>query len=458
MPQSTIQRFSTEAAALAQLTWPLVIINLSHLGMRFTDTVFAGRLSATDLAAVSVGGDLWVPVILFIMGILMAVSPTISHEYGAGQTTGIGSTVRQAMWLAVVVAIPGWVLLAHGDVFMRIIGVDAAVIPRAAGYLDAIAWGIPAIAMFNVLRFTSEAVSHTKPLLLVAGVGLLLNVFADWVLMYGKLGFPALGAIGTGYASAIVQWAMFLVLLWYMLGAKLFRSFEIFDCFEWPRWQPSRDLIRLGFPIAVAIFMEGSLFSAVGLLMAKLGTTVVAGHQIAVNWAALMFMVPMGIAGGITVRVGQALGRNNPEQARFSGITGIVLCVGIMALSAFVMIVFRDHIVALYTRDPAVTAMALGLLWVAAAFQLFDGLQVAAAGVLRGYKDMRVPMYMTLVAYWFIGFPVAWLGGIVLGFGPLVIWAGLIAGLLAAGIMLTTRFWRNHGPGRPALRKPGEPA
>ncbi|HEX6928132.1 MAG TPA: MATE family efflux transporter, partial [Gammaproteobacteria bacterium] len=160
MPEPTIRRFRREAAALAQLTWPMIITNLSYLGMRFTDTVFAGQLSPEDLAGISVGGDLWMPVTLFIMGILIAVSPTISHEYGAGRTGAIGSTVRQAMWLAVLVSIPGCVLLAHGDVAMRLIGVDPAVIPRAAGYMRAIAWGLPAIALFYVLRFTSEAVSH----------------------------------------------------------------------------------------------------------------------------------------------------------------------------------------------------------------------------------------------------------------------------------------------------------
>lgn len=448
MAESTIRRFRKEAGALVQLTWPMVITNLSYLGMRFTDTVFAGRLSPTDLAAVSVGGDLWMPVILFIMGILLAVSPLVSHAYGGNRLDEIGSTVRQALWLALLVTVPGWILLAQGDVVMRWVGVDSAIIPLASGYLDAIAWGLPAIAMFYVLRFTSEAVSHTRPLLLVASVGLAVNVFADWVLMYGKLGFPALGAVGTGYASAIVQWAMFLVLLWYMHGARRFRSFRLFEKFEWPRWQAHREISHLGLPIAVAIFMEGSLFSAVGLMMASLGTTVVAGHQIAVNWASLMFMVPLGVAGGITVRVGQALGRDDPAQARFSGITGIIICVGIMFLSALIMILFRDGIVALYTRNAEVTAMALGLLWVAAAFQLFDGLQVAAAGVLRGYKDTRVPMVITLLAYWFVGFPVAWLGGIVLGYGPNMIWAGLIGGLLVAGVLLTARFLHRFTPGR----------
>lgn len=433
-------RFRHEISALFRLTWPMVIVNLSYLGMRFTDTVFAGRLSREDLAAVSVGGDLWMPVMLLIMGVLLAVSPTVSHQYGAGGKSVVGHTVRQAMWLAIFTSVPGWVLLSYGDVFMHTIGIDTAIIPKASGYLDAIAWGLPAIALFYVLRFTSEAVSHTRPLLLVATVGLIVNAFADWVLMYGKLGFPALGAIGTGYASAIVQWAMLLVLWWYMRGAPIFKPFELFARFERPQWAPSIELVKLGFPIAVAIFMEGSLFSAVGLLMAKLGTTVVAGHQIAVNWAALMFMVPMGFAGGITVRVGQALGRADRVQARYSGYVGIVLCVGFMTLSALVMLLFREHIIALYTRDPAVTAMALSLLWVAAAFQLFDGLQVAASGVLRGYKDTRIPMYMTLLAYWGIGFPVAWLGGLVLDQNPIMVWTGLIAGLLAAGLMLTGRF------------------
>ncbi len=445
MSESKMNRFREEAAALARLTWPMIITNLAFLGMRFTDTVFAGHLSPEDLAGVSVGGDVWVPVMLFIMGLLLAVSPTISHEFGAGRTAAIGSTVRQAMWLAVFAAAPGWALLAHGDILMRAIGVEPDVIPLAAGYLDAIGWGLPAIALFYVLRFTSEAVSHTRPLLLVSVVGLVMNAFANWVLVYGNLGFPALGAVGTGYASAIVQWLMFLVLAFYMHRRARFRRFGIFSVPEWPRWQPSFELVKLGFPIAVAVFMEGSLFSATGLLMATLGTTVVAGHQIAVNWASLMFMVPLGVAGGITVRIGQALGRGDRDRARFSGITGMVLCVGIMAVSALAMIVFRDAIVALYTADPAVTAMAMSLLWVAAAFQVFDGLQVAASGVLRGYKDTRAPMAMTLVAYWLIGFPIAWFGGIVLNLGPVAVWFGLIAGLLAAGILLSWRFRRKYG-------------
>lgn len=452
--RTRLERFRQEAAALARLSWPMVVTNLSYLSMRFTDTVFAGRLSAADLAGVSVGGDLWVPVFLFIMGVLLAVSPTVAHHYGAGNQQAIGHTVRQAFWLALLFSLPGIWVLAQGEIILTAIGVDPAIIPLAAGYLDAVLWGLPALALYYVLRLASEAISHTRPLLYVAAVGVLLNIFADWVLMYGKLGFPALGAVGTGYATAIVQWAMFLGMLWYVKVSPVYRPFALFARIEWPQPKLLLELILLGLPIAVSVFMEGSLFSAVGLLVATLGKTIVAGHTIAINWTALMFMVPMGVAAGITVRVGQALGRGQPETARFAGITGLIVCTGFMAVSATFLWLFPEPIVGLYTKDAAVRSVALSLLLVAVAFQVFDGLQVAAAGVLRGYKDTRVPMLYTVVAYWGLGFPAAWWLGIHQGRGAQAVWMGLIIGLLVAGILMTARFLRRArqpGYGNPAL-------
>jgi multidrug resistance protein, MATE family len=420
----------------------MVITNMVHVGMMFTDTVFAGRLSPQDLAGVAVGGSVGGPVFMGVMGVLIAVSPTVSHQFGAGERERIGHTVRQALWLALFLSIPGVALLSQGYVLMRAIGVAPDVIPLAAGYLDGLAWGMPAVAMFYVLRFTSEAVSHTRPLILVALLGLAVNAFADWVLMYGNLGFPRLGAVGTGYATALVQWCTFAALLWYVRWAPVYRPLSLFARFEWPQVKEISALFKLGAPIAVSVFMEGSLFSAVGLMMATLGVTVVAAHQVAINWASIMFMVPLGLAGGITVRVGQALGAGDRDQARFAGITGMVVCTGFMGIAALPMLLFPETIVSLYTGDAAVTAVAAGLLHVAAAFALFDGLQVAAGGVLRGYKDTRIPMFMTVFAYWGLGFPVAWLLGVYLDLGPVWVWVGLIAGLLAAGVMLTLRFAR----------------
>ncbi|MDX1444512.1 MAG: MATE family efflux transporter, partial [Gammaproteobacteria bacterium] len=261
-----------------------------------------------------------------------------------------------------------------------------------------------------------------------------------WVLMYGKLGFPQLGAIGTGYASAITQWVMLLVLVVSMRRAPIFRRYGIFRHFEWPERRTILTLVALGAPIAVSIFMEGSLFSAVGLLMATLGKLTVAAHQIAINWSAMMFMVPLGLAGGITVRVGQAQGAGQPEQARFRGWVGMVAAVGFMLFSSLLIVFFHDWIVALYTEESAVATLAVSLLFVAVAFQIFDGQQVAAAGVLRGYKDTRIPMYITVLAYWGLGFPTAWGVGILLDGGPLWVWVGLISGLFTAGMLLTWRF------------------
>lgn len=433
-----------ESMRLLALAWPMVVTNVAYLGMRFTDTVFAGRLSAVDLAGVSVGGDLWVPVFLFIMGVLLAVSPTVAHQFGAGETGRIGHTVRQAAWLALLFTLPGIVILVKGEALLHFIGVAPEIIPLAGGYLDAIVWGLPAIALYYVLRLASEAISHTRPLLIVAAVGLLLNIFADWVLMYGKLGFPALGAIGTGYATAIVQWAMLLVMLWYVLRASVYKPFRLFEKFEWPQFAEMWSLVKLGVPIAVSIFMEGSLFSAVGLLVATLGATIVAGHTIAINWTALMFMVPLGLAGGITVRVGQALGRGDSAAARFSGWSGMIVCTGFMGFSSVLLLLFPELIVGLYTTDPEVTRVALSLLLVAVAFQVFDGLQVGVAGVLRGYKDTRIPMFYTVIAYWLLGFPAAWYLGIHLQLGAPFVWVGLIVGLFIAGVLMTVRFLRKR--------------
>ncbi|MDX1454793.1 MAG: MATE family efflux transporter [Gammaproteobacteria bacterium] len=431
-----------ETRRLLALSWPMIVTNLAWLGMRFTDTVFAGRISSADLAGISVGGDIWIAVFLFLLGLLLAVSPTVAHQVGAGETTRVGHSVRQSAWLAILFTLPAMLIMISGEPLMRFIGVDPEVIPIAGGYLDAIVLGLPAMALYTVLRHTTEAVSHTRPLLLVAIISVILNIFADWVFMYGKLGVPAMGAIGTGYASALVQWVMFISMLVYMLRARLYRPYAIFSRFEWPAAPELKALFLLGFPIAIAVFMEGSMFSAVGLMLATLGKTVVAGHTIAINWTALMFMVPLGFAGGITVRVGQALGRGDPQAARFAGWIGVSLCTLFMALSALALLLFADSIISIYTSDAAVSAVAFSLLMVAAIFQVFDGGQVALAGVLRGYKDTRAPMIYTVIAYWLLGFPTAWYFGLYLGWGAPWVWVGLIVGLGAAGLMMGWHFVR----------------
>jgi len=429
-----------EAGATLALAGPLIIHNLALVGMSLTDTIMAGLLGSNILAAVAVGANIWAPIFLFTLGVLMAQSPTTAHLYGAGKTRDIGHYVRQMAWLSQLLGWCGFFLLRHTAPFMHMIHIESDIIPNTTAYLHALAWGLPGVCLYQTLRFTSEGIGHTKPMLAIAILGLIINGMLDYVLMYGKLGLPALGAVGCGYATATSQWLMFLALLIYTHRRALFRPLEIFTRFEWPQWAPQRELIGLGLPIAIGIFMESSLFAGVGLMMGTLGTDIVAAHQIALNYASFVFMVPMSIALAISVRVGHALGRGDPHGARLAGFAGIGLCACFELLSALSMLLFPRLIVDMYTRDAGVAHIAVGLLYVGAIFQISDGLQTSAAGALRGYKDAHIPMIITIIAYWLVGFPLAWLFGIPLHLGPQMIWAGFIAGLTVAAGLLLRRF------------------
>ncbi|MGB9430070.1 MAG: MATE family efflux transporter [Gammaproteobacteria bacterium] len=435
-------RLRAEAFAILAIGGPLIIHNLALVGMSLTDTIMSGLLGAKILAAVAVGSNVWAPVFLFTLGVIMAQSPIIAHLYGAGKNRNIGHYARQMAWLSQVLGWGGFFLLRHMAPFMRAIHIEPAIIPNATAYLDALAWGMPGVCLYQTLRFTSEGIGRTRPMLAIALGALALNGVLDYVLMYGKLGLPALGAAGCGYATAISEWLMFLALLIYIRRRVLYRPLEIFTRFEWPQWAPQRELLWLGVPIAIGIFMESSLFAGVGLMMGTLGTDIVAAHQVALNYASFVFMVPMSIALAISVRVGHALGRGDPGGARLAGVAGIGLCLCFEIVSALSMLLFPHWIVAVYTRDAAVARIAVGLLYIGAIFQLSDGLQTSAAGALRGYKDTRVPMFITIIAYWLVGFPLAWLFGIPLHLGPQMIWVGFIAGLTVAAILLLHRFLR----------------
>lgn len=443
MPKPELKAIVNEARALIVLGTPLVIHNLANMGMQFTDTVMAGQLSAVALAAVAVGGAIYTPLFLLIVGLLLSISPTTAQLFGAGRYSEIGHYTRQGFWLALMAAVIGLLIMRNAAPLLRVIGISSDVLPVAADYLRAIAWGLPATAFYHVLRFTSEGISHTRPLLGIALLGLALNVPLNYILMYGKFGLPALGAVGAGFSSAIVMWVMFFALLIYVRRRALYSRLHIFARFEWPRRRELTELAALGAPIGIAIFMEVALFATTTLLMAKLGVIPIAAHQVAVNFSGMMFMVPMGLAMASTIRVGQAIGRGQPERARFAGFTAVGVCGCFMVISALFMLTFRYAIADLYSDDAAVIQLAASLFIMAALFQLPDGLQVAGAGALRGLKDTRVPMLMTILAYWIIGFPLAWIFGIVLDYGPRAIWLGLIGGLTAAAILLNWRFYRS---------------
>ena len=442
LQQNRRARGLVEATGILRLAGPLVANNLALAGMNFADTVMAGRLGTVDLAAVAVGGSAWMIVFLMGLGILMAVSPVVAHAYGAGRWEEAGVSLRQALWLSQALALLAFTLLLGAGPLLAAIGVDPEVVPLTSGYLFAISFGLPGVFAFLAMRFMTEGVGWTRPIMYAAAVGLVVNVFGNWVLMYGNLGFPKLGAVGCGIASAIAMWSMLATMLIYLLRSRRYERYALWARFEGPRWPVQREILGLGLPIAASVEAEAGLFAGAALIMATLGATQVAGHQIAINYAATMFMVPLAFHSATTIRVGQALGRGEAAQARRAGWAGIGLCGLFMLASAIVLFLFRDRIAAFYTSDPELLPLATALLTMAMVFQVSDGLQVGAAGALRGFKDTRVPMLMNVGSYWLVAFPMAWYAGVHARLGPVAVWVALIAGLTLTALLLNMRFMR----------------
>lgn len=438
----TWDKLRVETVAYLRLAAPIVAGQLAAVGMSFVDTVMAGNLNATTLAAVAVGSAAWIGPLILIIGILTSVTATVAQDYGAGRYERIGMTVRQAFWLSQMIGVALFFATRHLDLLMAWLAIDPEIVALAGGYLRALSWGIPPLCLFFVLRYFSEGMGITRPTMYFGILGLAFNVLGNWVFMYGKLGFPAMGAIGCGVATAIVFWAQCIGFILYVALGSRYRHVDVFRQFDWPNRKVLGELLHLGGPIGITLFIEASLFMTVSLLMGSLGPNIVAGHQVALNFASITFMLPLGIGMAATVRVGHAMGAGDPVSARFFGLLALALTLCTQLTSAFVMLVFPEWIVAIYTRDPVVTAIAVNLLFLAAIFQISDGVQACCAGALRGLKDTRVPMVITMLAYWGIGLPLSYHLGIRTGADPAGLWIGFIAGLTVAALLMTFRFFR----------------
>jgi len=432
-----------EAGALLRLAGPLVINNLAIAGMQFADAVMAGRLGAEALAAVAVGGSVWFLGFTVMLGLMMAISPIAARHFGAGNPSLIGQYTRQGLWLSAVLGVSILVLAQLlVEPALRFVGIANEFRDLTVAYVRAIMFGAPAICAFLVFRFTTEGIGHTRPIMYTSLLALACNVFLNYVLMFGHFGAPALGVVGCGLASAITMWLIMIVLGTYVYLHPKYRPLQIFARVS-PICVPIlKEIFSLGTPIALMITAEAGLFSAVSILMGTRSAVITAAHQIAINFAGTMFMIPLALSSAATIRIGHALGATNPLAARFSGLTGILMCAFFMTCTALFLLVFRDAVVSLYTNDPAVQAIAISLLLMAAVFQIGDGVQIGATGVLRGYKDTRVPMAINIFSYWFLAFPLAYLAAITYRLPPQYVWAGFVLGLSVAAILLTFRYLR----------------
>ncbi|MDZ7683013.1 MAG: MATE family efflux transporter [Fodinibius sp.] len=430
-----------EAGMTLKIGLPVIIAQLLQMSMNFVDTVMAGNLSAEDLAAVAVGGAVFIPFMMLAAGILMAITPIVAQLVGGRNLDEIGTNVRQGLWLCIILAVPIFFIIRNLEIVMHFLDVTPSIIPLAQGYLDAISWGVFGISGYMALRFFNEGMSVTRPAMYFAGLGVLVNIPANYIFMYGKLGFPELGAVGCGYASALVGYVMCAGMLVFTMNHKPYERFQIFSTWRLPEWNYLKEILQVGIPIGLSSTMEVTMFALVSLLMGSLSATAVAGHQVAINFSAMTFMVPFGLSTAITTRVGNAIGKGLMPEARLRGYVGIGLATGFMSITAVIIYLFPDWITSMYTQDADVQNVAISLLYMAAIFQISDGLQVSGYGALRGLKDTTVPMVVNFVAYWMVGLPLGYYLGIIRGIGPQGLWMGLIAGLTIAAILHNIRFY-----------------
>ncbi|EKF75002.1 MATE efflux family protein [Alcanivorax hongdengensis A-11-3] len=440
-----------ELTAQLSLALPILGGQLAQTANGFVDTMMAGRVSANDLAAVAVGASIWVPLFLFMTGVLMSATPILSRHLGGEAYHRINPLAQQGMWLGLGLGVLSALLLRSMAPVLTWMDVDPAICPKVIGYLNALSWGMPGAALMLAMRSYTEAMNHTRPVLWISVIGLLINIPANYVLIYGKLGLPALGGVGCGWATSLVMWSMALMMAIYTHRHPVYQHAPLNlrqRHFEMPSLGY---MLRLGLPVGLSIFFEVSIFAVIALLIGSLGAQVVASHQIALNFTSLIFMVPLSFALAATVRVGHARGRGDRQSLGHAVqvAMGITVVVGLVASLGLVLA--RHWIPHIYTGNSQVVALASHLLLFAALYQVSDALQVCANGCLRGFEDTGWPMLMTLVAYWGIGLPLGyglgmshWWGE---PMGPAGFWIGLVAGLTAAAVLLGLRLrWRLAQP------------
>jgi MATE family multidrug resistance protein len=442
MVQRARPRIARELWETAVLALPLVVSQLSAVGMNAIDAVLAGHHGAATLGAVAIGASIWSLALVVAIGVTMAVPPSVAQLDGAGRRDAIGPLFRQALWLALALGLLLWLALRGAIPLVRVIGIDPVLVDDVAGFLRAVSWGAPALAAFFTLRGMSAGIGITRPTMYFSLMALVLLGPIAWVLLYGGFGIPAMGAAGIGAATAIVLWLEAIAFALYVLWHPVYADLALTARLERPQWAAIGELLRIGVPMGVTVLMEAGLFIATTLTIGTLGAATVASHQVALNVASLFFMIPLGIAMATTVRVGNAAGRGDAVAVRFAGDAGIGLTLGTQAVSATIMLALPTAIASLYSNDAAVIALAAQLLVLAALFQFPDGIQAVANGALRGLKDTRVPMFITTFAYWGVGMPVGWWLAFPHAMGAQGMWIGLIAGLGVAAVLLALRFRR----------------
>jgi MATE family, multidrug efflux pump len=425
--------------AMLDLAAPVVLIQVGMMLMGVVDTIMVGHLSAVALAAVALGNLYFFGLGVFGMGTLMVLDPVVAQAVGARDAPAVARGVQRGVLVALMLALPATLLLLPAEPLMTLARQPADVVPYAAAYAIRLAPGVLPFFLFIVLRQSLQSMHLTRAIMIAIVVANLANAALNWMLIFGHLGAPALGVVGSAWATTMSRWLLALLLLaltWPTLKPHLLPVRP-----EIWQWAPLGRMLRLGVPIGCQYTLEFGAFAVVALMMGWLGTRAMAGHQVAINLASLTFMVPLGVADAASILVGHAVGREDLPGTRGAARAALLCGIGFMSCTAVGFLTLPGPLARLYTTEASVLAVAMGLIPLAGVFQVFDGTQVVAGGILRGLGETQVAMLVNLLGYWFVGLPVSYLLGFVFGVGPAGLWYGLVLGLAAVATVLLVRVW-----------------
>jgi MATE family multidrug resistance protein len=432
---------------MLRLAMPVVFVQVGMMAMGVVDTIMVGHISAQALAAVALGNLYFFSLAVFAMGTLMVLDPVVAQAVGARDRPAVARAVQRGVLLAGLLTLPATLLLTVAAPVFTLARQPTEVVPLAAAYALRSVPGTFPFLLFIVFRQSLQAMRRTVPIVAAIIAANLANAALNWVLIFGHLGFPAMGVVGSAWATSVSR-ALLVVALWLAARRDLAPLLSPWRTQVW-QLAPLGRMLRLGLPIGAQHLLEFGAFALVALMMGWLGTRQMAGHQIAINLAALTFMVPLGVGDAASVLVGQAVGRGDPGGTRGAARAALASGATFMAATAALFLLFAEPLARLYSRDVEVIAIAAALIPIAGVFQVFDGLQVVAAGVLRGVGDTRGPMLVNLLGYWVLGLPLSVSLGFVAGLGPVGLWWGLVLGLgvVAASLLIRvrSRLARTHG-------------
>jgi len=427
--------------AMVRLGLPMVVVQVGMMLLGVVDTMVVGRHSAEALAAVALGHVMIVSVSCFSLGVLMALDPLVSQAAGAGDTEGVRRAVQRGLVLAGLLMIPTSLILLPARPMLSWLEQPPETVPLAAGYIHICIPGLFPYLVFFAFRQTLQALGRLKPVVTTIVVVNIFNLGADWLFVFGGGPVPALGPLGSAWATTASRTLLFVVLA--VLArrelAPMLQRLEPAALQIAPLWRT----FRLGFPIGVQITFEIVAFGVIALLMGRFGSIEMAAHQVAINLASLTFMVPLGVATASSVRVGHAIGAGRPAEAKRAAASGLVVGVAFMAMTGGLFVGVPRLLAGLYTSVPEVVALAAALIPIAGFFQVFDGIQAVSAGILRGAGDTRAPMVVNLIGFWCFGLPVSLWLAFRMDFGPSGLWWGLVAALaIVATVLLARVVWR----------------